>query len=122
MVEYGTHEELMVKKGLYYELVLAQSNNDTVNDEQDEQLAKQLQDEIKTRTRASSIAQRRQSIISIKSTVSDAFDKDADGEIKKSFFRMPFLFKVMKLNKSEWHYLLFGSFASLLYGAMMPVC
>ena len=123
VMEYGTHEQLMANKGLYYELVLAQSNNDKTqaSDEQDEFLAKQIQEETKTRTRASSIAQRRQSIVSVKSHNSDATEIDSQEIIKKSFFRIPFIFKVIQLNKSEWHYLLLGSIASLFFGAMMPV-
>ena len=123
VMEYGTHEQLMANKGLYYELVLAQSNNDKTqaSDEQDEFLAKQIQEETKTRTRASSIAQRRQSIVSVKSHNSDATEIDSQEIIKKSFFRIPFIFKVIQLNKSGWHYLLLGSIASLFFGAMMPV-
>lgn len=114
----------MVNKGLYYELVISQSNNNQNNkdnDEKDEELAKKIQEEIKTRTRSSSLIQRRQSILSIKSNISDISEKENNLIIKKSFFHLPFLFQIFKLNKPEWYYLLLGGIASLLFGALMPV-
>ena len=94
----------MLNKDLYYELVLAQSNNNNDDhDEKDEELAKQFHKEMKTRTRTSSIIQRRQSILSIKSTISDiSSDKDTDlnEHIKKktSLFYLPFLFSFFFLS------------------------
>ena len=88
----------MLNKGLYYELVLTQSNNNNNDDdEKDEELAKQLQKEMKTRTRTSSIIQRRQSILSIKSTISDISDKDTDLNEHE-----------IKNGKNWWNYVIFS--------------
>lgn len=120
----------MLSKGLYYELVSAQSDNEKSKtnekeDELDEELAKQIQEEMKTRNRSTSIAARRQSIISVKSVTSDfdekQFNLNDNNQDKKSFFHLPFIFKIAKLNTPEWYYLLLGGIASLLFGCVMPV-
>lgn len=127
VVEYGTHNELMEKKGLYYELVNAQSENDNDQDDPfEEELAKQAAADIKTRHHHSGTPARRQSILSIKSQVSDIsqeeFNVNEHQESRiRSFFRLPFIFKVAKLNAPEWFYLLLGGLASLVFGAVMPV-
>ena len=141
VVEYGDHDELMRKKGLYYELVIAQSEkegekerqhaNSDKEDEMEEELAKQVLEETKQRARRSSrrmsISMRRSSIVSVKSNVSEAVSESGN-EIdnlgqneEKSGFRTPIVFKVMKLNSPEWFYLLLGAIGSLASGAMMPV-
>lgn len=43
-----------------------------------------------------------------------------DLETKKKF-KMPFFFKILKLNSPEWFYLFLGGVASLCTGAVMPV-
>ncbi|CAF1305591.1 unnamed protein product [Adineta ricciae] len=128
VVEYGTHNELIERKGLYYELVNAQSENEQSkendNDNQfEEELAQQLQFEMIARNRSASNPMRRASIVSIKSSKSDVsehMNDDSNETEKKSCLRVPFIFKITKLNFPEWHYLLIGEIASLIFGAIMP--
>ena len=145
VVEYGTHNELMQKKGLYYELVIAQSEKEKEKeqerekgmdsdkeDEMDERLAKQAAEAAKNRqrrpSRRMSIIQRRSSIVSVKSAISEGASESGEDlanlqDVEKSSgFRMPLMFRVMKLNSPEWFYLLIGGIASLAFGAVMPVC
>jgi ABC-type multidrug transport system ATPase subunit len=145
VVEYGTHDELMQKKGLYYELVIAQSEKEKEKekerekgidsdkeDEMDEKLAKQASEAAKNRqrrpSRRMSIMLRRSSIVSAKSAISEGISESGEELAnlqdleKPARFRMPLMFKVIKLNGPEWHYLLIGGIASLAFGAVMPVC
>ena len=137
VVEYGSHNDLMQRKGLYYELVTAQSEkeslkgNDPDSDKEDmmeEELARlAVADKSKQKTRRMSIMLRRSSVISAKSINSEISDNGKDMDMPdemetQSCCRTPFLLKVLKLNAPEWLYLLLGSIASLFFGAVMPVC
>lgn len=140
VVEYGTHNELIQHKGLYYELVTAQSekekekekeaNSDNEN-EMEESLARQVGESMKARprrgSRRMSLALRRSSIISTKSAISESSETTHEpvmiGDVEgKRCLTMPFFFKILRLNGPEWAYLLIGGFASLVFGGVMPVC
>ena len=139
VVEYGTHDQLMQRKGLYYELVIAQSEKEKqkeqnrgqgMDSDQEMEMEERLVKEAATKGRQSrrmSIMQRRSSIISTKSITSEVISETGDdldmiGQAeRKSCFRMPFILKIARLNSPEWFYLLLGGLASLCYGAVMPV-
>lgn len=114
VVEYGNHDELMRKKGLYYELVIAQSEKEKekhVKDEKedllDEELAQQALEAMKQRarrpSRRMSISLRRSSIVSVKSTFSDNASEpgndlqDRNDFEKQSRFRTAFSSKLPNL-------------------------
>lgn len=137
VIEYGTHDQLMQKKGLYYELVIAQSEKEKEKakgidsdqeNEMEERLAVQAaMNRPRRASRRMSIMQRRFSIISVKSVASEVISETGEelgnlDEVEvKPFFTKPFLIKIMQLNSPEWLYLLLGGLASLAYGAVMPV-
>ena len=135
VVEYGTHNELMQRKGLYYELVTAQTEKEKakgaeVDSDKEDQMEEELArlaaaEKVKPKTRRMSIMQRRSSIVSIKSVTSDISDL-GDLEViqeneKAPICSMPFILKMLRLNSPEWVYVLFGAIASLAFGAVMPV-
>jgi ABC-type multidrug transport system ATPase subunit len=135
VVEYGTHNDLMQRKGLYYELVTAQSEKEKEKerdndkeDEMDEALARKAAESIKNRPRRMSIMGRRSSIVSVKSITSDVVSESGndvdttDEKEKKPCCHKPTIVKVLQLNSPEWLYLLLGSIASLIFGGVMPVC
>jgi ABC-type multidrug transport system ATPase subunit len=136
VVEYGSHNELMQRKGLYYELVTAQTekeqakqtevDSDKENDMEEELARLAAADKPKIKTRRLSIMQRRSSIISVKSVTSEISDPGnelgiIDETEKPTFCSKPFIFKILGLNSPEWAYLLIGCIASLVFGAIMPV-
>ena len=127
----------MQRMGLYYELVTAQSDKETLKgndpdsdkeDQAEEELARlAMANKSKPKTRRMSIMMRRSSIVSVKSVTSETSEIGKEGTVlddnePRSCCRTPFLVKILRLNSPEWFYLLIGSIASLLFGAVMPVC
>ena len=60
----------------------------------------------------------------------DDFDDDDDETIsddpsknkkRKKRFRIPFVFRILKLNAPEWHWILLGAICSLIFGASQPL-
>lgn len=46
---------------------------------------------------------------------------DDPSKKKKKRFHTPFVFKVLKFNGPEWHWILMGAICSLIYGATQPI-
>jgi hypothetical protein len=114
----------MQHKGLYYELVTAQSEKEADSDPEEENKAEESMTK-KTSRRMSRVL-RSSSIISDKSVVSELMsesgnDIETTANTEKQS-RMPILFQALKLNSPEWFYLLLGTIASLIFGGIMPVC
>ncbi|KAK9501451.1 hypothetical protein O3M35_012171 [Rhynocoris fuscipes] len=107
-VESGNHDELMAKKGLYYTLVMAQTREAKEKElfddnENEEELQRQISNE------------RYASTASLKSKgLSDDVENVEEEDIN-------YLFRLTKMNASEWHYLALGIFACACVGSISPI-
>ncbi|XP_036452536.1 ATP-dependent translocase ABCB1 isoform X2 [Colossoma macropomum] len=144
VVEQGTHRELMNKKGVYYSLVMQQmsgrledaedecqgnvskglglviceqsSDTDTDNSDDLTVVATEHGGFARNSIRRSISLQRRSSK-NTKRKKSESVKKDKKGEEKVP--DMPFR-RILALNKPEWPYLLVGTLASFVGGAVYP--
>uniref|UniRef100_A0A4W4FW74 ATP-binding cassette sub-family B member 5 n=1 Tax=Electrophorus electricus TaxID=8005 RepID=A0A4W4FW74_ELEEL len=127
VVEQGTHKELMIKKGIYYSLVmqqvLQQLNDDEGETSSDTDDADDLV-EVKIENggfernsiRRSVALQRR----SLKRKSKKKIKKRSkDKKEKEMVPDVPFG-RILALNKTEWPYLVVGTVASLVGGAVYP--
>ncbi|XP_025235342.1 ATP-binding cassette sub-family B member 5 [Theropithecus gelada] len=109
VAEKGAHAELMAKRGLYYSLVMSQDIKKA--DEQMESMT------YSTERKTNSL-----SLCSVNSIKSDFTDK-AEESIQSKEISLPevSLLKILKLNKSEWPFVVLGTLASVLNGTVHPV-
>ncbi|XP_033048926.1 ATP-binding cassette sub-family B member 5 [Trachypithecus francoisi] len=109
VVEKGAHAELMAKRGLYYSLVMSQDIKNA--DEQMESMT------YSTERKTNSLP-----LCSVNSIKSDFTDK-AEESIQSKEISLPevSLLKILKLNKSEWPFVVLGTLASVLNGTVHPV-
>ncbi|UJR37712.1 hypothetical protein I4U23_030407 [Adineta vaga] len=122
VIENGNHDDLMEKKGLYFELVTAQQRketNENVDSSDDE-------DPADTDDKSELNRKRTMSFGSIQSATSDTPDDAvADGTIvaiaHKKFFRTPFIFKILKLNLPELKWIILGCISSVAFGCLTPI-
>ncbi|XP_023071719.1 ATP-binding cassette sub-family B member 5 [Piliocolobus tephrosceles] len=109
VAEKGAHAELMAKRGLYYSLVMSQDIKNA--DEQMESMT------YSTERKTNSLP-----LCSVNSIKSDFTDK-AEKSIQSKEISLPevSLLKILKLNKSEWPFVVLGTLASVLNGTVHPV-
>ncbi|XP_011799556.1 PREDICTED: ATP-binding cassette sub-family B member 5 [Colobus angolensis palliatus] len=109
VAEKGAHAELMAKRGLYYSLVMSQDIKNA--DEQMESMT------YSTERKTDSLP-----LCSVNSIKSDFTDK-AEESIQSKEISLPevSLLKILKLNKSEWPFVVLGTLASVLNGTVHPV-
>ncbi|UJR37711.1 hypothetical protein I4U23_030406 [Adineta vaga] len=127
VVEYGNHDDLMEKRGLYYELVTTQTQKekekeaDPDSDKEEDEVEKEF-----VRQRSTKRTISKQSSVS----ANDFDEEDDDDDItasadpskkKRKFLRTPFVFRIFKYNAPEWYWILLGSVSSLIFGAMQPL-
>ncbi|XP_058456656.1 multidrug resistance protein homolog 49 [Malaya genurostris] len=111
VAEQGTHEALMAKKGLYYNLVIAsgalKQNDDTVKSAEDE---------------TNPVGPKSESADDAYSD--DESDESKSGEVVEEDSEDAYpvsVFRLMKLNSPEWPYILFGCGAAMVVGASFPL-
>ncbi|KAL1791347.1 ATP-binding cassette sub-family B member 5 [Sigmodon hispidus] len=108
VAEKGTHAELMAKQGLYYSLAMAQDI-----EKDNEQM------ELKTcsiEENTSSL-----SLCDVSSTKSLCADQSEEAiHHQKTSLPEVSLLKILKLNKSEWPFVVLGTLASVLNGSVHP--
>lgn len=112
VAEQGTHDELMAKQGLYYDLVKA--NNSTI----------ETKDKSLTRPKRTSRAKRKDSVRSELSseddTDSDVDDESIEEEVTEEDKKKVSTLGLMKMNSKEWPYIVTGTLASCIVGASFP--
>ncbi|XP_055537429.1 multidrug resistance protein homolog 49-like [Wyeomyia smithii] len=112
VAEQGTHEQLMAKRGLYYNLVIA--SGDLQQD--DERNAPE---------------EKKPNLVRLKSTCSNEDDNsDDEADVIKSAEAIKednesaypvSVMRLLKLNAAEWPYILFGCVAAVVVGASCPL-
>jgi ATP-binding cassette, subfamily B (MDR/TAP), member 11 len=139
VVEQGTHEELIAKKGLYYELVTTQTQKEDDDDDEEEEAVDEEEERhiIRQQSRKDEPILRDDTLelfslvirsISRQSSVSvgdlDEFDDDTDLDSlskAKDCSRVPFSFRILQHNAPEWRWILLGSVSSLINGTGQPM-
>uniref|UniRef100_A0A8C2IZL8 ATP-binding cassette, sub-family B (MDR/TAP), member 5 n=1 Tax=Cyprinus carpio TaxID=7962 RepID=A0A8C2IZL8_CYPCA len=111
VVEHGTHRELMAKKGVYYSLVMQQ---DVSEGETSEESSETETPEGGMERQMESGTLRR----SLRRGSERRSSRKKSSE-KENVSEIPFT-KILALNKPEWPYLLVGTLASLVGGAVYP--
>uniref|UniRef100_A0AAR2LWP2 ABC-type xenobiotic transporter n=1 Tax=Pygocentrus nattereri TaxID=42514 RepID=A0AAR2LWP2_PYGNA len=121
VVEQGTHRELMNKKGVYYSLVMQQQTTDTDSDNCDDLTVVTTEHAAFSRNSLRrSISLQRRSSKNSKRKKSESVKKDKKvHHNEEKAPGIPFR-KILALNKPEWPYLLVGTLASFLGGAVYP--
>ncbi|KAA0703057.1 Multidrug resistance protein 1 [Triplophysa tibetana] len=138
VVEQGTHRELMAKKGVYYSLVMQQTSggvddnldaneDDIPNLASDEETGGESTDtetpegdvEMKKENGTLRRSSRRSSGRVRKSLRKNSSRKKEDKKKKEKLEEIPFT-RILALNKPEWPYLLVGTLASFVGGAVYP--
>uniref|UniRef100_A0A9J7WU74 ABC-type xenobiotic transporter n=1 Tax=Cyprinus carpio carpio TaxID=630221 RepID=A0A9J7WU74_CYPCA len=119
VVEQGTHRELMAKKGVYYSLVMQQGETSEESSETETPeggMERQMESGRSLRRGSERRSSRKKSSAKKKSKKSK---KDKKVQEKENVSEIPFT-KILALNKPEWPYLLVGTLASLVGGAVYP--
>ncbi|XP_053323209.1 ATP-binding cassette sub-family B member 5-like isoform X2 [Spea bombifrons] len=118
VVEQGTHSELMEKKGIYHSLATAQTIQVTEKDDKPMQITSP---EIHRRP---SLMRLNSKTLSLKyEGIADAKgieeEEELKAEMEKDLPKVSF-YRLLKLNKSEWPYILLGTLAAIINGAAHP--
>uniref|UniRef100_A0A8C2IZ12 ABC-type xenobiotic transporter n=1 Tax=Cyprinus carpio TaxID=7962 RepID=A0A8C2IZ12_CYPCA len=123
VVEHGTHRELMAKKGVYYSLVMQQVHGGMERQMESGTLRRSLRRGSERRSSRKKSSAKKKSKKSKKDKKVQALHCfDATEGItweKENVSEIPFT-KILALNKPEWPYLLVGTLASLVGGAVYP--
>ncbi|OPJ81787.1 multidrug resistance protein 1 [Patagioenas fasciata monilis] len=116
ITEQGTHNELIEQKGTYYKLVNMQASGTEDQLEEEGNAPGVSQEAWK-----GSIQKRQSTRKSIKRFRIQNDEPDVEAaELDKSIHPVSF-FKIMKLNKTEWPYLVIGTLCAIINGALQPI-
>ncbi|XP_053323160.1 ATP-binding cassette sub-family B member 5 [Spea bombifrons] len=115
VVEQGTHSELMEKKGIYHSLATTQS---IATEEEEDSTEKQ------ERPKRPSLLKRLTSKTSSLGTAEEGEKEDDEEEkmlVEEKKLPEVSFFRLLKLNKSEWPYILVGTIAAMINGCAHPL-
>ncbi|CAH2282580.1 ATP-binding cassette sub-family B member 5-like isoform X1 [Pelobates cultripes] len=115
VAEQGTHSELMEKKGIYHSLATVQSiiteDNDASQKKDNEIVRKPS---LLKRLNSKSPSQKHGMF------EEEEEEEEVNNDVEERELPKVSFFKIMKLNKSEWPYILVGALAALINGAAHP--
>ncbi|NXX73467.1 MDR3 protein, partial [Urocolius indicus] len=119
ITEEGTHHELMEQKGIYYKLVNMQASG-TEDQLQEEDNAPAASDEAWKRSILAGL-KRRSTQRSMKRFRIENDEPDTEaGQLDTNIPPVSFL-KIMKLNKTEWPYMVIGTLCAIINGGLQPI-
>ncbi|CAN2389829.1 phosphatidylcholine-translocating ATPase activity [Pristimantis euphronides] len=115
VAEQGTHSELMEKKGIYYSLATAQ----TIKVAEDTETG---EDEQTTQGKPPLVQRLYSNMSNGKFSLSEKGEEEEDVEEDTEKEKLPNIsfFRILKLNKSESPYILLGTLAAMINGAVHP--
>ncbi|XP_076438744.1 ATP-dependent translocase ABCB1-like [Babylonia areolata] len=119
--EQGTHDELMAKQGIYYQLVMNQTNKNAADEEEEEEIEKFTQKGAPDSTRRqlsralSNEGERPQRARGTSESERTEEKKDEKEELPNAPFT-----RLMRMNAPEWVYILLGCIAAILSGGVNP--
>uniref|UniRef100_A0A8D2NGI8 Bile salt export pump n=1 Tax=Zonotrichia albicollis TaxID=44394 RepID=A0A8D2NGI8_ZONAL len=112
-VERGTHEELLQRKGVYFMLVTLQSKGDTAPKREETQT-------IIVFTKASLRQRSRSQLSNVVPDPPLSIGGDHESVVEEDAKPVSFT-RILKYNASEWPYLVLGSLAAAVNGAVNPL-
>ncbi|XP_035989699.1 ATP-dependent translocase ABCB1-like isoform X2 [Fundulus heteroclitus] len=127
VVELGTHSELMEKKGVYHTLVTMQTFQKADEGEDEDNLSAGEKSPIHNNVIESPLLRRKSTRgSSFAASIGEKGDKkqekeDEDKTEEDEDVPMVSLFKVLRLNASEWPYILVGLICAAINGALQPL-
>ncbi|MGH0124870.1 UNVERIFIED_CONTAM: hypothetical protein FKN15_017160 [Acipenser sinensis] len=127
VVEQGTHKELMLKKGVYYSLVMQQSAGKNTEENESEETETEEEAELLETEPSEDIGLKRNGTLRRRSTRRKIKSRNSikrANEAKRNeeddiLPDVPFT-KILALNKPEWPYLLAGLIAAIIGGGVYP--
>ncbi|XP_051921757.1 ATP-binding cassette, sub-family B (MDR/TAP), member 4 isoform X5 [Hippocampus zosterae] len=125
LVELGTHNQLMEKKGVYYTLVTTQTFQKADEDEEEDEevVEKSPADKSISNSPPSRRRSTKSSFVGSEGKKEEKENLVDDKDTTEESENVPpvsFL-KVMRFNRSEWPYILVGTICASINGAMQPL-
>ncbi|XP_055387529.1 multidrug resistance protein homolog 49-like [Condylostylus longicornis] len=119
IVEEGSHEELMDRKGIYYTLVNSYKEyEDDYSETEDDDSS---EEEYAQRSLSTVVRRQFQSTKSFLSYVEIRDELEKSQDFAEEDITRVSMFRLMELNSPEWLEILVGCIASILHGASLPI-